>query len=125
MTWTPPSARERKAILDRTRSIAIVGISSKPSRASYFVATYLLSSSADYDVYFVNPAETEVLGHRVSQVDCKRIGIPCGSRDGMYVTELFVDGQLVAKSNHRDWRKAYKGLVLEVEKLFADGVALV
>lgn len=69
--------------------------------------------------------KTKVLGHRVSQVDCKRIGIPCGSRDGMYVTELFVDGQLVAKSNHRDWRKAYKGLVLEVEKLFADGVALV
>jgi len=65
VTWTPPSARERKAILDRTRSIAIVGISSKPSRASYFVATYLLSSSADYDVYFVNPAESEVLGHRV------------------------------------------------------------
>lgn len=65
MTWTPPSARERKAILDRTRSIAIVGVSSKPSRASYFVATYLLSSSADYDVYFVNPVETEVLGRPV------------------------------------------------------------
>ena len=65
MTWSPPSARERKAILDRTRSIAIVGVSSKPSRASYFVATYLLSSSADYGVYFVNPAETEVLGRRV------------------------------------------------------------
>lgn len=65
MNWTPPSARERKAILDRTRSIAIVGVSSKPSRASYFVATYLLSSSADYDVYFVNPVETEILGRRV------------------------------------------------------------
>lgn len=65
MTWTAPSARERKSILDRTRSIAIVGVSSKPSRASYFVATYLLSSSADYDVYFVNPVETEVLGRPV------------------------------------------------------------
>ncbi len=64
-TWSPPSARERKAILDRTRSIAIVGVSSKPSRASYFVATYLLSSSADYEVYFVNPVETEVLGRPV------------------------------------------------------------
>lgn len=65
MNWTPPSARERKTILDRTRSIAIVGASSKPSRASYFVATYLLSSSADYDVYFVNPAEREILGQQV------------------------------------------------------------
>lgn len=65
MTWQQPSARERKAILDRTRSIAIVGVSSKPSRPSYFVATYLLSSSADYDVYFVNPAERELLGRPV------------------------------------------------------------
>lgn len=65
MNWAPPSARERKAILERTRSIAMVGVSSKPSRPSYFVATYLLSSSADYDVYFVNPVETEILGRRV------------------------------------------------------------
>jgi len=65
MNWTPPSARERKAILERTRSIAMVGVSSKPSRPSYFVATYLLSSSADYEVYFVNPVETEILGRRV------------------------------------------------------------
>lgn len=63
--WTPPSARDRKAILERTRSVAVVGASSKPSRPSYFVATYLLSSSCDYDVYFVNPVETEILGHTV------------------------------------------------------------
>ena len=64
MTWHQPSARERKAILDRTRSVAMVGVSSKPSRPSYFVATYLLASS-DYEVYFVNPVETEILGRRV------------------------------------------------------------
>ena len=63
--WHQPSARERKAILERVRSIAIVGVSSKPSRPSFFVATYLLSSSCDYEVWFVNPVETEVLGHRV------------------------------------------------------------
>ena len=61
-TWEGPGAKERLAILRRTRSIAIVGASSNPSRASYFVATYLLSSSP-YDVYFVNPAATEILGH--------------------------------------------------------------
>jgi len=63
--WTPPSARDRLAILQSTRTVAMVGASSKPSRPSYFVATYLLSSSCDYDVYFVNPAEREILGRPV------------------------------------------------------------
>lgn len=62
MTWAAPSARERLAILRNTRSIAIVGASDNPSRASYFVGTYLLASS-DYQVWFVNPAATTVLGH--------------------------------------------------------------
>jgi hypothetical protein len=63
-TWTGPSAPERLAILRKTQSIAIVGASDKPSRASYFVATYLLSSSR-YRVYFVNPVATEILGQPV------------------------------------------------------------
>lgn len=64
-TWQPPTPRERKAILDRTRTVAMVGASSNPARPSYFVATYLLSSSADFDVYFVNPREQEILGQPV------------------------------------------------------------
>ena len=63
-TWTGPSAAERLAILRRTRSIAIVGASANAARASFFVATYLLSST-DYDVYFVNPRATEILGRPV------------------------------------------------------------
>lgn len=63
--WQPPSARERLEILDRTRTIAIVGASSNPARASHFVATYLLSSSTDFDVWFVNPREESILGHQV------------------------------------------------------------
>ena len=63
--WTPPGARHRKQILDRTRTVAMVGASSNPARPSYFVATYLLSSSADFEVYFVNPRETEILGQPV------------------------------------------------------------
>ena len=61
-TWQGPSAPDRLAILRRTRSIAIVGASANPARASYFVATYLLSSSP-YDVYFVNPRADTILGH--------------------------------------------------------------
>ena len=60
--WDPPSPGERRRILDQTRSIAIVGASSNPARASNFVATYLLSSSADFTLYLVNPRETAILG---------------------------------------------------------------
>lgn len=63
-TWVGPNAAERLRILHRTRSIAIVGASPNPSRASFFVATYLLSSSP-YEVYFVNPRATEILGRPV------------------------------------------------------------
>ena len=63
--WTPPSPLERRRILDDARSIAIVGASSNPARASNFVATYLLSSSADYRVYMVNPRESEILDQPV------------------------------------------------------------
>jgi predicted CoA-binding protein len=60
-TWQGPSAPERLGILRRARSIAIVGASANPARASYFVGTYLLSSSP-YEVYFVNPRAETILG---------------------------------------------------------------
>ena len=63
-TWQGPSAPDRLALLRRTRSIAIVGASNNPARASYFVTTYLLSSTL-YDIYLVNPRETEILGQPV------------------------------------------------------------
>lgn len=61
--WVAPSAPERLRILRNTKSIAIVGASNKPSRASYFVATYLQSSSP-YRLYFVNPVVDEILGQK-------------------------------------------------------------
>ena len=63
-SWIGPTAPERLALLRSARSVAIVGASDKPSRASYFVATYLLSSSR-YKVYFVNPTAKEILGRPV------------------------------------------------------------
>jgi len=60
-TWSGPSAADRLRILRRTQSVAVVGASDNPSRASYFVGTYLLSSSP-YRVYFVNPGASTVLG---------------------------------------------------------------
>ncbi|PPB48227.1 CoA-binding protein [Arthrobacter pityocampae] len=60
-TWEGPTAPERLNLLRTARSVAIVGASDKPSRASYFVATYLQSSSP-YRLYFVNPVAKEILG---------------------------------------------------------------
>ena len=62
MSWEPPSAGERRRILRAARTIAVVGASSNPARASNFVLTYLLSSSADYEVWPVTPNETKILG---------------------------------------------------------------
>ena len=60
--WSAPSARERLGILEQSKTIAIVGASNNSARASYFVGTYLLSSS-NFTVWFVNPRESEILGH--------------------------------------------------------------
>jgi hypothetical protein len=64
-SWQPPSAAERLRMLRDARTVAVVGASSNPARPSYFVATYLLSSSTDYTVWFVNPRETSILGQPV------------------------------------------------------------
>lgn len=64
-SWRSPTARERLQILNSSRTVAVVGASSNPARASHFVATYLLSSSTDYVVWFVNPRENSILGHPV------------------------------------------------------------
>lgn len=63
-TWEGPSARERRRILGATRTLAIVGTSANPARPSYFVATYLLSSTP-YQVMFVNPRLDTLLGQPV------------------------------------------------------------
>lgn len=57
-------ARERLALMQRTRTVAIVGMSANPSRASHFVATYL-AGKTDWTVWYVNPRETEILGQPV------------------------------------------------------------
>lgn len=62
--WQGPSAQERLALLRRSETIAIVGASDNPARASFFVATYLLSST-DFTVWFVNPRVDTILGHPV------------------------------------------------------------
>lgn len=57
-------ASERLDLMQRTRTVAIVGMSASPARPSHFVATYL-AGKADWTVYYVNPRETEILGRPV------------------------------------------------------------
>jgi predicted CoA-binding protein len=59
--WRAPTAGERRAILLRARTIAVVGASANPARPSNFVLTYLASSSADYEVWPVTPRGGEIL----------------------------------------------------------------
>ncbi len=54
MSYQEPNARERLGILQSSKTVAIVGVSSNRSRASYFVASYLKGGDY-YKVYFVNP----------------------------------------------------------------------
>ena len=49
-------------LLDSSKTIAVVGLSSKPSRPSFGVARYLQSSG--YRIIPVNPNESEVLGEK-------------------------------------------------------------
>jgi predicted CoA-binding protein len=55
---------EIDALLARTRSVAVVGVSSDPSRPSREIAEYLLARSR-WTVYLVNPNLDSVLGHTV------------------------------------------------------------
>ena len=56
----PPSADPIFDILTRYKTIAVVGLSSNPSRPSYGVTEYMQSSG--YHIIPVNPNETDVLG---------------------------------------------------------------
>jgi len=59
----------------------------------------------------------EVTGHR-EHLDL------VGSRGG-YKTQLVVDDNVVAEALDRDWRRSYKKLMFEIEKLYIEGIALV
>jgi predicted CoA-binding protein len=58
----PDSADSIADILKKYKAIAVVGLSSDPSRPSHGVASYL--KSAGYRIIPVNPNEREVLGER-------------------------------------------------------------
>jgi predicted CoA-binding protein len=56
---------EIKSILEEASSVAVIGVSSNPDRASHQVAAYLIEQT-HLDVYLINPTVTgEMLGQHV------------------------------------------------------------
>ena len=62
MPHSNPSDQELKELLTNATTIAIVGASPNPDKASYGIMQKLLS--AGYNVVPINPTETEILGQR-------------------------------------------------------------
>ncbi|CAN5692986.1 CoA-binding protein [soil metagenome] len=62
MNAQTPEDRELRTLLGKARTVAVVGLSSKPGRPSLGVAAYL--QQRGYRIVPVNPGETEVLGER-------------------------------------------------------------
>jgi len=58
-----PDDCEIKSILERSKNIAVVGLSGNSERDSYRVAEYLIKQG--YGVFPVNPAEDRILGQKV------------------------------------------------------------
>jgi len=71
---------EIEAVLENSKTIAVVGLSDKPYRDSYHVAEYLRDHG--YRIIPVNPALTEVLGVK-AYPDLKSI------RDKIDVVDIF------------------------------------
>jgi predicted CoA-binding protein len=68
------SASEINDLLRNSKTVAVVGISDKPERASYGVSKYLLENS-HFELFFVNPLLDEVLGQKVYK-SLKEIPVP-------------------------------------------------
>ena len=59
--WVEPDASTVQRIVRDTRTVAIVGASANPARASHEVWTYLRSRS-DFELYLINPTIGEIEG---------------------------------------------------------------
>jgi predicted CoA-binding protein len=70
--YNPPS-EEIRAILEKYRTVAIVGLSPKPERDSHKVAKYLRENL--YRIVPVNPGQREILGEKCYP-DLKAIPFP-------------------------------------------------
>lgn len=60
-----PSDAQVRDLLTQAKSVAVIGVSARPDRASHQVAAYLIEQT-HFDVYLINPVTTEpILGQQV------------------------------------------------------------
>jgi uncharacterized protein len=63
LAFQNPSSSELKALLQRVKTVAVVGLSTDPDRPSYSVAMYLQQNG--YRIVPVRPGGGEILGEKV------------------------------------------------------------
>src|SRR5215472_17193614 len=91
-------------ILHSTRTIAVVGLSSKRYRPSYGVAEYLQRSG--FRIIPVNPMETEVLGER-AYPDLDSVPVPVD------LVDIFRRSEFVPEIVDAVIRKGAKGIWMQ------------
>ena len=100
-------------ILERARTIAVVGLSSKRYRPSYGVAEYM--KRAGYRIIPVNPEEKEVLGEKAfPDLD----SIP----DAVDIVDIFRRSECVPEIVEAAIRKGAKAIWMQ-EGVFHEGAA--
>lgn len=62
MQFENPSREQIRTILEQSQTIAVVGLSDKPNRASYMVSEAMQNKG--YRIIPVNPARQEILGEK-------------------------------------------------------------
>ena len=65
MSFQNPSPGEIKALLQRVKTVAVVGLSTDPDRPSYSVSMYLQGNG--YRIVPVRPGGGQILGEKVMQ----------------------------------------------------------
>jgi len=60
MAFENPSTQEIRELLERSRTVAVVGLSPRPERDSHVIAAFLIERG--YDVIGVRPGFAEILG---------------------------------------------------------------
>ena len=89
MTFINPEADEIKALLERVKTIAVVGFSPKPGRASYGVARQM--QAYGFRIIPVRPGISEGLGEKaypdLDAVDGK-VDLANVFRSGKYIPEI-------------------------------------
>ncbi len=78
------SQKEIRELLEKTNTVAIVGVSRNPAKASYQVAEYLQKQG--YNIILINPTANEILGEKVYK---SLLDIPLEMQRTIQIVDVF------------------------------------